>query len=413
MSSTTLSNFTNPNGDILGTTAVTFGNNLINLISSTNSAIIDDEYAAATLERTNNLYTSISYAKNPHALTAAAMAASVLTETIEQPPGTSLTKLYAKFNTLETVADISAGGTITATGLITANGGITADGGITANGGITADGGITVNNGLIDANGGITATGLITANGGITTNGTINASGTINATGTVTVPDPSNDTDAATKKYVDDLTYVNLVWLEPVAAYAATPINLAVPNTVIDTYTLQLNDRVLVNGQGESKENGIYVYNNTDPNVNYLTRATDFDDPNELNKNVAVFVINGTKYANTAHVCNALGSTFALNTDAINFYQFSRIQNVNTGASLKVDAADGKIDINISQINRSGGSQSDSIGTTSSLDTILNDIYAKLRIIDSSLQKQAANIEIINNAGVTDPIPTQTLNFNF
>jgi hypothetical protein len=108
------------------------------------------------------------------------------------------------------------------------------------------------------------------------------------------MPDPVQDGDAATKRYVDSLIE-GLAWKDDVRVATTANINLSSPPSTIDGVTLAVNDRILVKDQTSQAENGIYVYNGSG---NPLTRAPDANTGAELNAAV-VTVREGTTNAGT------------------------------------------------------------------------------------------------------------------
>jgi hypothetical protein len=138
-------------------------------------------------------------------------------------------------------------------------------------------------------------------------------------TGTVTVPAPLNNTDAATKAYVDAATAGLNVHA---SAKAATTANVSLNNNleagdILDGVTLAHNDRVLVKNQDAPSENGIYI---VQPN-GAATRATDYDSTPEVDAGDFIFVEGGTVNAKTGWIQTNLVTT--IGTDAIAFSQFS------------------------------------------------------------------------------------------
>jgi hypothetical protein len=138
-------------------------------------------------------------------------------------------------------------------------------------------------------------------------------------TGTVTVPAPLNNTDAATKAYVDAATAGLNVHA---SAKAATTANVSLNNNleagdILDGVTLAHNDRVLVKNQDAPSENGIYI---VQPN-GAASRATDYDSTPEVDAGDFIFVEGGTVNAKTGWIQTNLVTT--IGTDAIAFSQFS------------------------------------------------------------------------------------------
>lgn len=101
--------------------------------------------------------------------------------------------------------------------------------------------------------------------------------------------DPSANTDAANKQYVDNVAR-GLQWKAPVRAASTTNVTVASPGTTLDGVTLAANDRVLLKNQTTASENGIYVWT---ASGSALTRALDADDTGELAPGTSVSVAEG------------------------------------------------------------------------------------------------------------------------
>ena len=106
----------------------------------------------------------------------------------------------------------------------------------------------------------------------------------------VNLADPSANTDAANKQYVDNVAR-GLMWKAPVRASATANVVLAAPGATFDGVTLATNDRVLLKAQTTGSENGIWVWTGA---AAALTRASDADNGSELAPGTSVTVTEGT-----------------------------------------------------------------------------------------------------------------------
>ena len=280
-------------------------------------------------------------------------------------------------------------GNLSTAGLLTASGNITG-GNLTTIGLITASGNISGNN--VFATGFASVTGNIIA-GNVNTSSirptsgelTITtASGNLNLqpTGNIVLANtfinsvayPAQDTDAATKLYVDNMVSSALAFHAP--AYAATTIDLATatsgtisytqPNGVsngigaylsttgsfnlIDTANVQTaGTRILVKNEGNAVYNGVYTWSN----ASVIVRSTDADEygpdsANQLSLNDYFFTTNGNVNAGSAFVVNAPTGTITFGTSNITFALFSQTTtytaNTNAGLSLIGTQFNAKVD---------------------------------------------------------------------
>jgi hypothetical protein len=102
--------------------------------------------------------------------------------------------------------------------------------------------------------------------------------------------DPSANTDAANKQYVDNLAR-GLVIKNAVRAASTANINLAAPGATIDGVAMAVNDRFLAKDQATGAQKGIYVWNGA---AVAATRADDADTGTELRPGTIVYVAEGT-----------------------------------------------------------------------------------------------------------------------
>ena len=111
----------------------------------------------------------------------------------------------------------------------------------------------------------------------------------------INLADPSANTDAANKQYVDNVAR-GLSWKAPVrvATTANGTLATAFANAQsVDGVTLVTGDRILLKNQTTGSENGIYTVNATGA----PTRAVDADTNGELAPGTSVSVTEGTTNA--------------------------------------------------------------------------------------------------------------------
>jgi hypothetical protein len=130
----------------------------------------------------------------------------------------------------------------------------------------------------------------------------------------VSVGAPSNNNDAATKGYVDNIA----AGLDAKASVkAATTGNIALSGAqTIDGVSLNAGQRALVKNQTNPADNGIYIVSNS-----AWTRATDADAFPEL-VSAFVFIEEGTTLKDTGWVCT-VDAGGALGSTAVTWVQFT------------------------------------------------------------------------------------------
>lgn len=161
--------------------------------------------------------------------------------------------------------------------------------------------------------------------------------------------DPVSALQLATKQYVDSVAEGLHVHASCAAATTGTlasitggtvtynngtsgvgaTLTLSVALTILDGYTLQNGDRVLVKNEATQANNGIYTWA-TGGTV--LTRATDFDTATEIASGDFTFVTYGTLYSETGWVQTNPVTT--VGTSPITFTQFSGAGTYSAGTGL-------------------------------------------------------------------------------
>ena len=175
--------------------------------------------------------------------------------------------------------------------------------------------------------------------------------------GTITnVPNPVNPNEVANKAYVD-ATASGLKIHQPVTvattaalstiggtvSYAdgndiASPsvgstLSFTTPITILDGYTFQGDERILVKDQVNAKQNGVYVYTSSTS----WTRATDFDHAGLISGADFMFVEDGVKNGSTGWVQTDqnITSIGATGSD-ITFVQFSAANSYVAGDGVQI-----------------------------------------------------------------------------
>jgi hypothetical protein len=123
--------------------------------------------------------------------------------------------------------------------------------------------------------------------------------------------DPTLNTDAATKQYVDNARAGIAGVKDPVRVATQSNVNLAAPGTSVDSQSIPLSvgDRFLAAAQTTAAASGIYVYNGASTPA---TRASDADGVGEIQDGTMVAVSDGAfagyQFIQTATPSGAPGS---------------------------------------------------------------------------------------------------------
>lgn len=156
----------------------------------------------------------------------------------------------------------------------------------------------------------------------------VKSNGTISFTSPVSGATPTQADHLATKEYVDGVA-AGLDVKKSVRAVARTNITLSGAQT-IDGVSLVAGERILVVGQTDETQNGIYVVAS-----GAWSRATDADSSaaGEVSAGMFTFVEEGTTGAGTGWVLSTPGP-IVLGTTDLEFTQFSEAGQVGAGAGL-------------------------------------------------------------------------------
>lgn len=133
-----------------------------------------------------------------------------------------------------------------------------------------------------------------------------------------------NPNDAATKAYVDSAVSTGFTIHDPAVVVSTTNVPLT-GNQTIDGVTLVPNDRVLLVGQTNPVENGLWL-----DQAGAWTRPTDFASGTQAGE-AYVLITFGNTNAGSSWVCNTPSAI--IDTDPISFVQFA-IPGRTTGANV-------------------------------------------------------------------------------
>jgi len=201
------------------------------------------------------------------------------------------------------------------------------------------------------------------------------------AGGTLKVGTPSADNDVANKSYVDNVAQ-GLDVKESVKALATTNQTLSGLPTDIDGVTSwSAGDRVLLTGQTNGVENGIW-----EVQTGSWTRPSDFANGASV-AGAFCFVEQGDNYADTGWVCTNDSGSDVVGTDSLSLSQFSGAGQITAGTGLTksgntIHVGDGTVGV-VGGINRTA-----------------DDIA--VAVDNSTLELNASGYVQIKDAGVTE-----------
>lgn len=236
---------------------------------------------------------------------------------------------------------------------------------------------------------------------------------------------PTADDDVTNKLYVDAVAagfhFINPVLVATTANFSSTYDNgtsgvgatlTASSNGAasIDGVSLSLNDRVLFQFQTNTFENGIYfvsqVGDGSTPAI--YTRATDFDEPSEIQQGDFVPVQSGSTYARSAWVQTAVVTTIGV--DAITFILFVQpLTNVVTIDGTQTITGEKTFDANVALDN---GSTLD-LNSTTPIDSFLDEDDMASDSNTSGATQQSIKAYVDNEiTGATKWVLLQTADVN-
>lgn len=183
------------------------------------------------------------------------------------------------------------------------------------------------------------STGSLIIDGGVSVNKKLRVSDTVYFSNELNMLDtkitnlknPEDPKDAANKAYVD-LVKQGLFVKDSVKVTTITSGNFNtdyIAGIVLDGYTLQLGDRILIKNQLSQVQNGIYIVQTSgEPQ-----RSEDFQT-NIHAAGTFVFVEKGNLNASLGWICNSDSGSDVVGTDSLNFTQFTALGQVEAGNGL-------------------------------------------------------------------------------
>jgi len=214
--------------------------------------------------------------------------------------------------------------------------------------------------------------------------------------GTLKVGTPTNDTDVANKSYVDSVAQ-GLDAKDSVKCASTSSdgnITLSGLTQTIDGVSLSDGDRVLLLHQSDLTENGIWVAHSGS-----WTRPDDFDTGMHV-AGAYCFVEDGTSNSDSGWVCTNDDPNDVVDTDNLNFTQFSGAGQINAGAGLTKSGNT----LNVGQ-NPSGGI------TVNADDIALNPDNSTIEI-NGSNQVQVKDLGITESKLANDAVTESKLAMN-
>ena len=151
-------------------------------------------------------------------------------------------------------------------------------------------------------------------------------------TGTVTVPTPSNNTDAATKAYVDTIKQGSIDIKDSVRVTSTANIVIASALTngsTIDGVTVATGNRVLLKNQTDASENGIYAVVASGA----ASRTLDANTNTLVTSGMYTYVAEGTA-GNAIGFVLTTADPITLDTTNLTFTQFSSAGSIAAGTGM-------------------------------------------------------------------------------
>ena len=223
-------------------------------------------------------------------------------------------------------------------------------------------------------------------------------------TGTIKVNKPVANSEVANKEYVDNVAQ-GLTVKEAVKVASVHDVTLAnlVIGFTLDGIVLEENDRVLIKNQSDPTTNGIYIISSQFP-----ARSPDFNSNENVRSGAFVFIQQGSVGADTGFVLNS--DIIDVGTNPLEFTQFSRagVVHIDGDSGVTVTQQGNTFTVKIGQdVSNTSNVTFDSVKLNSNFDrngseqensspfvrNNIEDLYAKMKIVDRFLQEINNNIK--------------------
>ena len=226
-------------------------------------------------------------------------------------------------------------------------------------------------------------------------------SGTVQVTQT-----PSADNDVTNKAYVDSIAS-GIDWKESVRAKSTVAdgnITLSgVSGQSLDGISVVADDRVLLTEQTDASENGIWVVK-----AGAWVRPSDFNTGDAVASS-AVFVEEGTDFADTGWVCTTDSGSDIVDTNNLAFVQFTGLATITAGDGLSksgntisVNVDDSSIEINADTLRvKASGITNSMLAGSISDDKLASDYIQTSEVDDSSIEFAGGTLNV-KALGITD-----------
>jgi len=224
-------------------------------------------------------------------------------------------------------------------------------------------------------------------------------------TGTIKVNRPVANSEVANKEYVDSFAQgLTVKEAVKVASIGDIKLESLVIGFTLDGITLEANDRVLIKNQSDPVTNGIYIISESFP-----ARSSDFNSNENVRSGAFVFIQQGSVGADTGFVLNS--DIIDVGVQPLEFTQFSSagiISVADDGSTTTVTQNGNVFTVEIGQdVSTTSNVTFNSVKLNSDFDrngseqensspyvrNNIEDLYAKMKKVDTFLQEINNNIE--------------------